>query len=142
MIVWETTRKPGSTVDRRVRSGALRQVKLAVVALVAVLVLSAPALAQSVSAGAGERSASSQQYSGEPGLSSTPALADGVREAADTAGRGADAANDALSGTRFSDGRVVAGLTELPDTGGVPPFPLVAGVLLVSVGLLFRKILR
>jgi LPXTG-motif cell wall-anchored protein len=128
-------------VDRRVRSGALRQVKLAVVALVTVLVLSAPALAQSVSAGAGERSASSQQYSGEPGLSSTPALADGVREAADTAGRGADAANDALSGTRSSDSRV-AGLTELPDTGGVPPFPLVAGILLVSVGLLFRKILR
>ena len=108
-------------------------------ALVAVLVLSTPAQAQSVSAG--ERSASSQQYSGEPGLSSTPALADGVREAADTAGRGADAANDALSGTRSSDGRV-AGLTELPDTGGVPPFPLVAGILLVSVGLLFRKILR
>ena len=119
----------------------MRQVKLAVVALVAVLVLSAPALAQSVSAGAGERSASSQQYSGEPGLSSTPALADSVREAADTAGRGADAANDALSGTRSSDGRV-AGLTELPDTGGVPLLLPVAGVLLVSAGLLFRWTVR
>jgi LPXTG-motif cell wall-anchored protein len=116
----------------------LRQVELAVMALVAVLVLSTPAQAQSVSAG--ERSASSQQY-GDSGASSAPAVADGVRKAADNAGQGADAANDALSGTRSSDSRV-AGLTELPDTGGVPPFPLVAGILLVSVGLLFRKILR
>ena len=109
--------------------------------LLAVLVLSAPALAQSVGAGAEERSASSQQYSSEPGLSSSPALADGVRNAADTAGRGTDAANDALSGARSSGGGV-AGLTELPYTGGVPIFLPFAGVLLVSVGLLVRQIVR
>ena len=119
----------------------MRQIGLVVVALMAVLVLSAPALAQSVGAGAEERSASSQQYSGEPGLSSSPALADGVRNAADTAGRGTEAANDALSGARSSGGRV-AGLTELPETGGVPIFLPFAGVLLVSVGLLFRQIVR
>lgn len=119
----------------------MRQVKLAVVALVAVLVLSAPALAQSVGAGAEETSASSQQYGSDPGLSSKPALADGVRNAADTAGRGTDAANDALSGTRSSDGRV-AGLTELPDTGGAALFLPAAGVLLVGVGLLFRQVVR
>jgi hypothetical protein len=119
----------------------LRQIGLVVLALMAVLVLSAPTLAQSVSARAEERSASSQQYSSEPGLSSSPALADGVRNAADTAGRGTDAANDALSGARSSGGRV-AGLTELPYTGGVPIFLPFAGVLLVSVGLLVRQIVR
>jgi hypothetical protein len=119
----------------------LRQVKLAVVALMAVLVFSAPALAQSVGAGAEERSASSQQYGSEPGVSSSPALADGVRNAADTAGRGTDAANDALSGARSSGGRV-AGLTELPDTGGAALFLPVASVLLVSTGLLIRRIVR
>ena len=119
----------------------MRQIGLVVVALMAVLVLTAPALAQSVGAGAEERSASSQQYSGEPGLSSSPALADGVRNAADTAGRGTDAANDALSGARSTGGEV-AGLTELPDTGGAALFLPVAGVLLVSAGLLIRRIVR
>ena len=112
-----------------------------VVALVAVLVLSAPALAQSVSAGTGQSSASSQQYDDRSGLTSSPALADGVQDAADNAGQGADAANDALSGARSSDGKV-AGLTELPDTGGAQLFLLVAGVLLVSAGLLFRGGIR
>jgi LPXTG-motif cell wall-anchored protein len=116
----------------------LRHVELAVMALVAVLVLSAPALAQSISAGAGERSASSQQYGGDSVVSSVPALVDGVEDAADNAGQGAKAANDALSGARSSGGRV-AGLTELPDTGGGPLFLPVAGVLLVSAGLLFRR---
>ena len=119
----------------------MRQVKLAVVALMAVLVFSAPALAQSVGAGAEEKSASSQQYGSEPGLSSSPALADGVQDVAETAGRGTDAANDALSGARSSGGRV-AGLTELPDTGGAALFLPVAGVLLVSAGLLIRRIFR
>ena len=123
------------------RQGALRQVKLAVVALVTVLVLSAPALAQSASAGAGQRSASSQQYSSGSGPYSSPALADGVQDAADNAGQGAEAANDALSGARSSDSKV-AGLTELPDTGGAPLFLPVAGALLVSAGLLFRRIIR
>ena len=118
--------------------GTIVEVKLAVVALVAVLVFSAPALAQSGSAGAGQSSASSQQYSGESGLPSDPALTDGVQDAADNAGQGAEAANDALSGARSSDGKV-AGLTELPDTGGAPLFLPVAGVLLVSAGLLFRR---
>jgi LPXTG-motif cell wall-anchored protein len=114
----------------------LRQVRLAVVALMVVLVLSAPAQAQSASAGA--ESASSQQYSPDSGPSPAPSLNDGVQDVADNAGQGADAANDALSRTRSSDGRV-AGLTELPDTGGAPLSLPVAGVLLVSAGLLFRR---
>jgi LPXTG-motif cell wall-anchored protein len=116
----------------------LRQVELAVMALVAVLVLSAPAMAQSASVGAGQGSASAQQYGGGSGLSSDPALADGVQDVADNAGQGAEAANDALSGARSSDGKV-AGLTELPETGGASLFLPVAGVLLVSAGLLFRR---
>ena len=124
----------------------MRQVELAIVALVVVLVLCAPALAhpalaQSGSAGAGQGSASSQQYDDTSGLSSSPALADGVQDAADNAGQGAEAANDALSEARSSDGKV-AGLTELPDTGGAPLFPPVAGVLLVGAGLLFRRIVQ
>ena len=126
---------------RRVRQGALRQGKLMVVALVAVLLLSAPALAQSGSASAGQSSASSQQYDDRSGPTSSPALADGVQDAADNAGQGAEAANDALSGARSSDGKV-AGLTELPDTGGTPLFLPVAGVLLVGAGLLFRRVIR
>ena len=128
-------------VERVVRQGALRQGKLMVMALVAVLVLSTPALAQSGSAGAGQSSASSQQYGGGSGPSSSPALADGVQDVADNAGQGANAANDALSETRSSDGKV-AGLTELPDTGGAPLFLPVVGVLLVSAGLLFRRVIR
>jgi len=112
-----------------------------VVALVAVLVLSAPAPAQSGGAGAGQGSASSQQYDHRSGPTSSPALADGVQDAADNAGLGAEAANDALSGARSSDGKV-AGLTELPDTGGAPLFLLVAGALLVGAGLLSRRITR
>ena len=119
----------------------MRQIGLVVVALMAVLVLSSPALAQSASAGAGKGSATSQQYGGGSGPSSSPALADGVQDVADNAGQGAEAANDALSGARSSGGRV-AGLTELPETGGVPSFLPFAGVLLVSVGLLFRQIVR
>ena len=119
----------------------MRQVKLAVVALVAVLTLCAPALAQSGSAGAGQGSASSQQYGGESGLTSVPSLNDGVQDVAENAGQGAEAANEALSGTRSSDGKV-AGLTELPETGGAPLFLPVAGVLLVSAGLLFRRVIR
>ena len=117
----------------------MRQVELAVVALVAVLTLCAPALAQTGSAG--QSSASSQQYSGESGLSSVPSLSDGVQDTAENAGQGAEAANEALSGARSSDGKV-AGLTELPDTGGAPLFLPVAGALLVSAGLLFRRIIR
>ena len=119
----------------------MRQVELAVVALVAVFVLSAPAMAQSASVGAGQGSASAQQYGGGSGLSSDPALADGVQDVADNAGQGAEAANDALSGTRSPDGSV-AGLTELPETGGASLFLLVTGVLLVSAGLLFRRTAR
>ena len=119
----------------------MRQVELVVVALAVVLVLSAPALAQSGSAGAGQSSASSQQYSGQSGLTSVPSLAGGVKGADDNAGQGAGAANDAVSGERSSDGKV-AGLTELPDTGGAQLFLPVAGVLLVSAGLLFRRAIR
>ena len=119
----------------------MRQVKLAAVALAVVLVLSPPALAQSGSAGAAQSSASSQQYGGESGLPSVPSLNDGVQDVAENAGQGADAAKDALSETRSSDGKV-AGLTELPETGGAPLFLPVVAVLLVSAGLLFRRIIR
>ena len=117
----------------------MRRLALAVVTLVAVLVLSDPALGQTI--GAEGSGAGSQQYGGESDPSPAPALTDGVRDVANSAGRGADAANDALSGARSSDGRV-AGLTELPDTGGAQYFIPVAGILLMCVGLLFRRIGR
>jgi hypothetical protein len=120
---------------------ALRQAGLGILMLVVALAFSSPALAQSVSAGAGPSSASSHQYADNPSTSSSPALADGVKDAADNAGRGAEAANDALSGVRSSDGKV-AGLTELPDTSGAPLYLPVAGALLVSAGLLFRRTIQ
>ena len=118
----------------------MRQAGLGIVMLV-MLAFSPPVLAQSDSAGAGPSSASSHQYGDKPSTSSAPAVADVAKDAADNAGRGAEAANDALSGARSSDGSV-AGLTELPDTGGRPLFLPVAGVLLVSAGLVFRSALQ
>jgi hypothetical protein len=119
----------------------LRQAGLGILMLVVALAFSPPVMAQSVSAGARPSSASSHQYADNPSTSSSPALADGVKDAADNAGRGAEAANDALSGVRSSEGKV-AGLTELPDTSGAPLYLSVAGGLLVSAGLLFRRIIQ
>ncbi|MDQ3588904.1 MAG: hypothetical protein M3392_01445 [Actinomycetota bacterium] len=116
--------------------------------IIAALILAAPAVAQEPPTDAGEANARSQQY----GVYSSESLADGIRVASDTAGRGADAVNDAFDDapddapddagprdgdTGSSDGKV-AGLTELPETGGAPL--LAAGVLLVGAGLLVRRI--
>ena len=112
--------------------------------IIAALILAAPAVAQESPTDAGEANAGSQQY----GVYSSESLADGIRDASDTAGRGADAVNDAFddapddAGPRAgdagsSDGKV-AGLTELPETGGAPL--LAAGVLLVGAGLLVRRV--
>jgi hypothetical protein len=117
---------------------------LTTILITAALTLAAPAVAQEPPTDAGEANASSQQY----GVYSSESLADGIRDASDTAGRGADAVNDAFDDapddagpragdTGSSDGKV-AGLTELPETGGAPL--LAAGVLLVGAGLLVRRI--
>ena len=112
--------------------------------ITAALTLAASAVAQEPPTDAGEANGSSQQY----GVYSSESLADGIRDASDTAGRGADTVNDAFDDapddagpragdTGSSDGKV-AGLTELPETGGAPL--LAAGVLLVGAGLLARRI--
>jgi hypothetical protein len=102
--------------------------------VLATLKLAAPAVAQESPTDAGEANASSQQY----GVESSEFLADGIRDASDTAGRGADAVNEALDdagprdgATGSSDGKVY-GLTVLPETGGAP---------LLAPGLLLRRII-
>jgi hypothetical protein len=135
----------------------LRALKLTTIVMLAALILAAPAVAQGSPSDAGEANASSQQY----GVHSSESLADGIRDASDTAGHGADAVNDALDddfddarddafanaldyagprdgATGSSDGKV-AGLTVLPETGGAPL--LAPGVLLVGAGLLARRII-
>ena len=122
----------------------MRAPRLTTILITAALILAAPAVAQEPPTDAGEANASSQQY----GVYSSESLADGIRDASDTASRGADAVNDAFDDapddagpragdTGSSDGKV-AGLTELPETGGAPL--LAAGVLLVGAGLLVRRI--
>ena len=126
----------------------MRVLRLTTILTIAALILAAPAVAQESPTDAGEANASSQQY----GVDSSESLADGIRDASDTAGRGADAVNDALDdapqerpqdsgshdgGTGSSDGKV-AGLTELPETGGAQI--LAPGVLLVGAGLLVRRL--
>ena len=123
----------------------MRALRLTTILIIAALILAAPAVAQESPTDAGGANAGSQQY----GVYSSESLADGIRGASDTAGRGADAVNDAFDGapddagprdgdTGSSDGKV-AGLTELPETGGAPL--LAAGVLLVGAGLLVRRII-
>ncbi len=113
--------------------------------MLAALILAAPAVAQESPADAGEANASSRQY----GVVSSEALADGIRDASDSAGHGADAVNDALDDTAddagprdgatgSSEGNVY-GLTVLPETGGTPL--LAPGILLVGAGLLARRII-
>ncbi len=123
----------------------MRALKLTTILMLVALILAAPAVAQESPTDAGGANASSQQY----GVDSSESLAGGIRDASNTAGHGADAVNDALDdavdaagprdgATGSSDGKV-AGLTELPETGGAPP--LAPGVLLVGAGLLFRRII-
>jgi len=123
---------------------------LTTILIIAALILAAPAVAQESPTDAGEANPSSRQY----GVHSSESLADGIRDASDTAGRGADAVNEAFDDapdeapddagphdgdTGSSDGKV-AGLTELPETGGAPL--LAPGVLLVgAAGLLVRRII-
>jgi len=106
----------------------------------------APALAHSPNA-------ASQQYSVSP---NAVEVGDAVRDAADAAARGSGALNGALSEEKSSAAAAatlsdadppdsygkVAGLTELPATGGVSPLLPCAGTLLVIAGLgsLVRRI--
>ncbi len=64
-------------------------------------------------------------------------MAAGVQDTADTVTRGTEAVNEALSEPDSPDPsdspEKVAGLTELPDTGGAPPLAAGLGVLLASV---------
>ena len=119
----------------------MRALRLTALLMVVSLIFTAPAMAQG--SGPEAEVAGSQQYKGQP----TPSLADGVRDVTDTAGRGADAINDALGDAGSSDGVTgppggkVAGLTELPETGGASPFAAGAGALLLSAGLLVRQVI-
>ena len=118
----------------------MRGLKLIATLLVISLASCAPALAHSLNAAA-------QQYSDVS--PSAVEVGDVVRSAADTAARGTGALNGALSDEKSSaaeaatlsgngppdpDGKV-AGLTELPATGGVSPLLPCTGALLVMAGL-------
>ena len=118
----------------------MRGLKLIATSLTILLASCAPALAHSPNAAA-------QQYSDVS--PSAVEVGDVVRSAADTAARGTGALNGALSEEKSSaaaaatlsgngppdpDGKV-AGLTELPATGGVSPLLPGAGALLVMAGL-------
>jgi hypothetical protein len=126
----------------------LRGLKLTATLLMILLASCAPALAHSPNAAA-------QQYSASP---SALEVGDAVRAAADAAARGSGALSGALSEDKSSssaaaaatlsdadppdsDGKV-AGLTELPATGGVSPLLPCVGALLVMAGLgsLVRRI--
>ncbi len=117
----------------------MRGLKLTATLLMILLASCAPALAHSPNAAA-------QQYSASP---SALEVGDVVRDAADAAARGTGALNGALSDDKSSaaaaatlsdadppdsDGKV-AGLTELPATGGASPLLPGAGILLVMTGL-------
>ena len=118
----------------------MRGLKLIATLLVISLASCAPALAHSLNAAA-------QQYSDVS--PSAVEVGDVVRSAADTAARGTGALNGALSDEESSAAAAatlfgndppdpdskVAGLTELPATGGVSPLLPCAGALLVMAGL-------
>ena len=118
----------------------MRGPKLIATLLMILLASCAPALAHSPNAAA-------QQYSDVS--PSAVEVGDVIRSAADTAARGTGALNGALSDEKSSaaaaatlsgngppdpDGKV-AGLTELPATGGVSPLLPCTGALLVMAGL-------
>ena len=117
----------------------MRGLKLTATLVMILLASCAPALAHTPTA--------AQQFSASP---SALEVGDVVRAAADAAARGTGALNGALSEDKsssaaaaatisggdppVSDGKV-AGLTELPATGGVSPLLPCAGTLLVMAGL-------
>ena len=113
----------------------MRHLRLVVVSLIILLASSSTALAQSSGA------AGDQYTSG-----SSPSVAAGVHDTADTVAGGTEAVNEALSGPKSPEPsgspEKVAGLTELPDTGGAPPLVAVLGVLLATFGLLARRIAK
>ena len=133
----------GRGMALRAREEILRALGLTTIVMITVLILATPAIAQGSRTDAGAAGASSQQYGG---VHSSESLADVVRDVSDTAGRGADAVNGALTDPQSPDGAAdspsgkVGGLTELPETGGASL--LVPGVLLVGAGLLVRRIIR
>jgi hypothetical protein len=124
----------------RQREEALRHLGLVVTSFVLLLLSSAPALAQT---------AGPDQYWG-----STESVHDAIQDTTKTAAEGTKAVNEALSGTASPEASApsvdsagsspdkVAGLTELPETGGTSLLVAGAGVLLVASGLLVRLAFR
>lgn len=122
----------------------MRHFRLIVVSLAMLVVSSSPALAQSSSAAA-------DQYGGH---ASGASVGDGIKDATEKAAEGTKAVNAALSGTASPEASApavdsasnapdrVAGLTELPETGGVSVLLPSIGVLLVASGLLVRRALH
>ena len=118
----------------------MRHFRLIVVSLVILLAFSSPVLAQT---------AGPDQYSG--GIES---VEDGIQDTTETAAEGTKAVNEALSGTASPETSApavnstsnppdkVAGLTELPETGGTSLLLPGAGILLVASGLLVRRVVR
>lgn len=110
----------------------MRHFGLVVASVLILLAASAPALAQT---------AGPDQYAGE-----TQSVRDGIRDSTETAADGTQAVSEALSATASpaagDSSDKVAGLTELPETGGVSPLLPGAGALLVTSGLLVRRMFR
>jgi len=111
----------------------LRHFRLVVASVLFLLASSAPALAQT---------AGPDQYD----VRGSQSLEDGIQNSTETAAVGTQAVSGALSGNASpaaSDSPdEVAGLTELPETGGVSPVLPGAGALLVTSGLLVRRMFR
>jgi hypothetical protein len=136
----------------RLEGGSVRGLKLAVALVTTILIFTAPVMAQSP--GAADTPAA-QQYRSCTGVC-VQDLRDGARAVADEATRSSGAVNDALTGAKStandndeaapSDGAAptgtVAGLTELPETGGAKVVGLGVGILLMYVGLLARRAIR
>ena len=110
----------------------MRHFRLVVASVLFLLASSAPALAQT---------AGPDQY-----VRGIQSLEDGIQDSTETAADGTQAVSEALSGNASpaaSDSLdEVAGLTELPETGGVSPVLPGAGALLVTSGLLVRRMFR
>jgi hypothetical protein len=144
----------------------LRGLKVSLTSLTMLLVLCAPALAQSAPA-ASQYSAEYRPGSCDLGAAESQVNASvgaGACDSAENAGQGTVAVNGALTGTassaspsaspesasaesdddRSGDGeknpeKGLASITELPETGGAPIGALGLGVLLAALGLMTRK---
>lgn len=132
----------------RLEGGSVRGLKLAVASVATMLIFTTPVIAQSP--GAADTPAA-QQYRSCTGQC-IQNLRDGAQAVADEATRSSGAVNDALmdakspgndnvvSSSGTTPRGTVAGLTELPETGGAKVIGLGVGILLMGAGLLARRI--